>query len=86
MPETPRARLVAYGVAVLGPAVTLLVRWPLEAVLGDRVLYMTFVPAVLVAASFGGSWPPFSAPWPRPTSSSNRCTPSGSPPYTTRSL
>jgi two-component system, sensor histidine kinase and response regulator len=57
MNEQPRARLVAYGVAVLAPTVTLLVRWPLDVVLGDRVLYMTFFPAVLLAAYFGGFWP-----------------------------
>jgi len=57
MHERPRARLVAYGVAVLGPAVTLLVRWPLEVALGDRVLYMAFFPAVILAAYFGGLWP-----------------------------
>src|SRR5262249_5055321 len=39
------------------PAVTLLVRWPLDVVLGDRVLYMTFFPAVLLAAYFGGFGP-----------------------------
>src|SRR5262245_15613053 len=57
MRETLRARPVAYGVAVLAPAVTLLVRWPLAVVLGDRVLYMAFLPAVLLAAYFGGFWP-----------------------------
>ena len=29
MIETPRTRLIAYSVAVLAPAVSLLVRWPL---------------------------------------------------------
>ena len=57
MHEKQRARLVAYSVAVLAPAVTLLVRWPLDAVLGDRVMYMAFFPAVLLAAYFGGFWP-----------------------------
>jgi PAS domain S-box-containing protein len=57
MREIRRARLIAYGVAVLAPAVTLLVRWPLHVVLGDRVLYMAFFPAVLLAAYFGGLWP-----------------------------
>ena len=47
MHERPR-RLVVYGLALLAPAVTLLVRWPLGAVLGDRVLYMTFFPAILL--------------------------------------
>src|SRR5437660_6253049 len=57
MPERPRARLVAYGVAVLAPAVSLLVRWPLWPVLGDAVPHMTFFPAVMVAAYFGGFRP-----------------------------
>ena len=57
MHETPRARLVAYGVAVLAPAVSLLVRWPLWPVLGDAVPHMTFFPAVMIAAYFGGFWP-----------------------------
>jgi len=57
MHETPRARLVAYGVAVLAPAVSLLVRWPLRPVLGDAVPHMTFFPAVMIAAFFGGFGP-----------------------------
>ncbi|MDB5308151.1 MAG: domain S-box protein [Gemmataceae bacterium] len=57
MNERRRSRRVAYGLAVLAPAVTLLVRWPLAAVLGDRVLYMTFFPAVLIVAYVGGFWP-----------------------------
>ena len=57
MHESPRVRLVGYGVAVLAPAVTLLVEWPLSPVQGDRVLYMTFFPAVLIAAYLGGLWP-----------------------------
>ncbi len=61
MNEQRRARLIAYGVAVVAPAVTLLVRWPLDVVLGDRVLYMAFFPAVLLAAYFGGFWPGLAA-------------------------
>jgi PAS domain S-box-containing protein len=59
MRETPRARLVAYGVAVLAPAVTLLAcrRLLPEPVLGDRVLYKIFYLAVLIAAYLGGFWP-----------------------------
>jgi two-component system, sensor histidine kinase and response regulator len=58
MHEYPRTRLAAYGVALLAPVVTLLsVRWPLRSVLGDRVLYMPFFPAVLIAAYFGGIGP-----------------------------
>src|SRR5438477_7312005 len=57
MQETLRARLVAYLVAVLAPAVSLLVRWPLWPVLGDAVPHMTFFPAVMIAAYIGGFWP-----------------------------
>ena len=57
MHETPRARLVACGVAVLATAVCLLIRWPLWPVLGDAVPHMTFFPAVMIAAYFGGLWP-----------------------------
>src|SRR5215510_4735966 len=57
MHEKPRIRLIAYSVAVLAPAVCLLVRWPLWPVLGDAVAHMTFFPAVMVAAYFGGFGP-----------------------------
>src|SRR5262245_51856733 len=57
MHEKPRARLIAYSVAVLAPAVCLLVRWPLWPVLGDAVAHMTFFPAVMIAAYFAGFWP-----------------------------
>src|ERR1700731_1884521 len=61
MHETPRARLVAYGLAVLATAVSLLVRWPLWPVLRNAVPQMTFFPAVMIAAYFGGFWPGFVA-------------------------
>ncbi|WP_175517107.1 PAS domain S-box protein [Planctomicrobium piriforme] len=38
-------------------AVTLLFRWQLQDVLGERGLYSTFLPAVIIAAHFGGLWP-----------------------------
>ncbi len=57
MNEAPRSRLFAYGLALLAPAATILVRWPLAAVLGDRVLYMAFFPGILIAAYIGGFWP-----------------------------
>src|SRR4051812_8817620 len=57
MHERPRSRLVAYGVAVLATAVSLLVRWPLWPVLEDTVPHMTFFPAVMTAAYFGGFGP-----------------------------
>src|SRR5439155_11282497 len=57
MHETSRSRLVPYGVAVLATAASLLIRWPLRPVLGDAVPHMTFFPAVMIAAYFGGFWP-----------------------------
>jgi two-component system sensor histidine kinase/response regulator len=57
MNETPRTRLVAYSVAVLGPVVSLLIRWPLWSVLEDRLPHMTFLPAVALAAYYGGLRP-----------------------------
>jgi PAS domain S-box-containing protein len=57
MHETPRARLVAYGVALLATLGCLLIRWPLWPVLGNDVPHMTFFPAVMIAAYFGGFWP-----------------------------
>ncbi len=57
MDERPRSRLVAYGIALLAPAVTMLVRWPLWPVLGDRIRYTVFIPAVLISAYLGGFGP-----------------------------
>jgi PAS domain S-box-containing protein len=57
MHERSRARWVGYGVAVLGTAACLLVRWPLWPVRGDAVPHMTFFPAVMMAAYYGGFWP-----------------------------
>ncbi|MDB5384896.1 MAG: domain S-box [Planctomycetaceae bacterium] len=54
MNETRRTPLVAYSIAVLGPAVSLLIRWPLWTVLEDRLPHMTFFPAVALAAYYGG--------------------------------
>src|SRR5439155_21420719 len=57
MSERRRTRRVAYSVAVLAPAISLLIRWPLQPVLGDAVPHMAFFPAVMVAAYLGGFWP-----------------------------
>src|SRR5260221_2872090 len=57
MNETPRARLLAYSVAFLAPAISLLLRWPLWPVLGNAVPHMSFFPAVMIAAYLGGLWP-----------------------------
>jgi PAS domain S-box-containing protein len=57
MRETVGPRVVAYGVAVLATGGCLLIRWPLWPVLGETVPHMTFFPAVMIAAYFGGFWP-----------------------------
>src|ERR1700730_15139238 len=57
MRETPRARLAAYGMAVLATAACLLIRWAFRPLLGDAVPPLTFFPAVMIAAYFGGLWP-----------------------------
>src|ERR1700751_1814897 len=57
MPEKPPPRLLAYGVALLATLGSLLIRWPLWPVLGDAVPHMTFFPAVVLGAYFGGFWP-----------------------------
>jgi PAS domain S-box-containing protein len=49
--------MVAYGVAVLTTAVALGVRWPLWPVLDGKVTFMTFIPAVVLSAYYGGLWP-----------------------------
>ena len=58
MREKLRTRLVAYGVAVLAPAVSLLVRLLIgPQVMEERALYITFCPAVMIAAYLGGFRP-----------------------------
>src|SRR5262249_37264346 len=57
MHDTRRTRLAVYGLAVLATGISLLLRWPLRPVLGDAVPHMTFFPAVMIAAYFGGFWP-----------------------------
>ncbi len=37
--------------------ITLLIRWQFRETLGERGLYSTFLPAVIIAAHFGGVWP-----------------------------
>src|SRR3954447_5123386 len=57
MRETPRARLVAYGVAVLATGVSLLIRLPLVPWLGYHAELMTFFPAIILSAYLGGLGP-----------------------------
>jgi PAS domain S-box-containing protein len=54
---TLRFPLLLYALAVLTPALSLLVRWPLWPVLGNSVPYMTFMPAILLTAYCGGLRP-----------------------------
>src|SRR5580698_10133938 len=57
MQERLRHSLSGYGVALLATGLSLLVRWPLWPILGNAVPHMTFLPAVMIAAYFGGLWP-----------------------------
>src|SRR5450432_519825 len=57
MHERPRNWLSVYGVALAATAVTLLIRLMLKPILGNAVPTMTFFPAVMIAAYFGGFWP-----------------------------
>jgi PAS domain S-box-containing protein len=57
MEQKIRARLVAYGVAVVATGVTLLLRLPLVTVIGDNAQLMTFFPAIIFSAYVGGLGP-----------------------------
>ena len=58
MRKTPRAQLVAYGVAVVAPAVSLVMRLLVgPQVMEERALYITFCPAVMITAYLGGFGP-----------------------------
>ena len=57
MYESLCARPAAYGVAIAATIGCLALRWLLWPVLGDAVPHMTFFPAVMIAAYFGGLWP-----------------------------
>ena len=57
MNESRPSRLNAYGIAILATAACLLVRWPCWPFMQDSVPHMTFFPAVMIAAYFGGFGP-----------------------------
>ena len=57
MRETSRARLIAYGVAVLATGTSLLLRSPLAPWLGDHAPHMTFFPAIILSSYPGGLRP-----------------------------
>ncbi len=56
-PAGDRSPLVRYGVAIGVTFLSLLVRWPLWPVLGSQTPHMTFFPAVMISAYFGGFGP-----------------------------
>ena len=65
MRKTPRAQLVAYGVAVVAPAVSLVMRLLVgPQVMEERALYITFCPAVMITAYLGGFGPGMAGPLP----------------------
>ena len=51
-----RGRLFRYGVALLVTGLSLLLRWPMWPLLGNQTPHMTFFPAVMLSAYFGGFW------------------------------
>jgi len=57
MKVTRPLTLVHYGIAILCVAVAVGARWLLNQELGDRFLFVTFYPAVMIAAYFGGLRP-----------------------------
>lgn len=57
MNEQRRARLIAYGVALLAVFGSLLVRLPLVPWLGHHAEMMTFFPAIIISVYLGGLGP-----------------------------
>jgi PAS domain S-box-containing protein len=57
MRPVPRSTLLLYALAVLAPALSLLVRWPLWPLLDNKFPYITFFPAILLTAYCGGLRP-----------------------------
>jgi PAS domain S-box-containing protein len=55
--ESPRSQATAYVTALIATALGLLLRYWLAPHIGERGLYSTFLPSVIVAAYFGGLWP-----------------------------
>ena len=52
-----RRRLIEFGVAVVAVGVALLIRWPFDPLVGDRLAFPTIVGAVAIAVAFGGLYP-----------------------------
>jgi PAS domain S-box-containing protein len=57
MRDATRSTLGHYGLAVLAAGLALAVRWPLLGTLGERAPFLTFFPAVVITAYFGGLRP-----------------------------
>jgi PAS domain S-box-containing protein len=57
IPPRERSPLFRYGVALGVTGLSLLVRWPLWPVLGNQAPHMTFFPAVMISAYYGGFGP-----------------------------
>lgn len=55
--ESPRSQAAAYATALIATGVGLLLRYLLMPHIGERGLYSTFLPSVIVAAYLGGLWP-----------------------------
>jgi PAS domain S-box-containing protein len=56
-PAGDRSPLFRYGAAVGTTGLSLLVRWPLWPILGNQTPHMTFFPAVMLSAYYGGFGP-----------------------------
>ncbi len=56
-PVRDQSRLIRYGIAIGVTGLSLLVRWALWPVLGSQTPHMTFFPAVMISAYFGGFGP-----------------------------
>lgn len=54
MHDRSSSRFYVYGIPLLVTAIALLLRWQLHPLLGQRALYSTFFPSVLIAAHLGG--------------------------------
>ena len=52
-----RARSLAYAIAILTPLLTLMIRLILQPIFGHEAGFATFLPAVMLAAYYGGVWP-----------------------------
>jgi PAS domain S-box-containing protein len=57
IPPRERSALFRYGVALGVTVLSLLVRWPLWPILGNQTPHMTFFPAVMISAYYGGFGP-----------------------------